>query len=56
MLQRIGDDHGLLGDFLGHEVLVAGLFDPGCVKLDPRFGPVGAAVLRCVERSRPPRG
>jgi hypothetical protein len=43
MAQRIGQDHRLFGNLLGHEMLVAGLFDPGCVDLDRGQGAVGAA-------------
>ena len=45
MFQGIGNDHRLFGNFLGHEMLVAGLFDPGLVHLHAGFGAVGQAVL-----------
>ena len=45
VLQRIGDDDGLLGDFLGHEMLVPGLFDPGCIQRHLGHGAARAAAF-----------
>jgi hypothetical protein len=44
MRQRIAKNGGLLGDFLGHEMLVAAFFDAGLVDVDAGNLAVGGAV------------
>ncbi len=44
MLDRVAEDDGLFGDLLGHEMLVARLFDAGLVDADAGQLAVGAAA------------
>ena len=45
MCQSVAQNRRLLGNFLGHEMLVSALFDPGLVDADLLDLAVGGAVL-----------